>query len=106
VLVLDEPTANLDAATEAGIHKTIVDQRNAGLTVIIVTHNPATLAIVDDVIVLDQGALVCCGPIADPTIQASVAEVMRDRSWVNKETASKLRSTQETPQHVSVANDP
>ncbi len=93
VLVLDEPTANLDAATEAGIHKTIIDQRNAGLTVIIVTHNPATLAIVDDVIVLDQGALVCCGPIADPAIQASVAEVMRDRSWVNKETASKLRST-------------
>ncbi len=78
VLILDEPTANLDAATEAWIHKTIVDQRNVGRSVIIVTHNPATLAIVDDVILLEKGNLVGCGPIAKPAIQALTAEMMRD----------------------------
>jgi ABC-type multidrug transport system fused ATPase/permease subunit len=85
VLVLDEPTANLDATAEAWIKKTIVDQRNAGRTVIIVTHNPETLAIADDVIVLDKGILVCCGPIADPAIQAPVADVMRGRAYAGKE---------------------
>ena len=79
MLILDEPTANLDAATEAWIQKTIIDQRNAGRSVIIVTHDPATLAIVDDVILLEKGLLVDFGSIANPAIRASAAEMMRDR---------------------------
>jgi ABC-type multidrug transport system fused ATPase/permease subunit len=80
VLVLDEPTASLDAATNAWIRKTIVAQRNAGRTVIVVTHNAATLAIADDVIVLDHGRLVCAGPMADRAVQASAMEVMQDHT--------------------------
>jgi len=79
-LILDEPTANLDAAAEAWLQQTIVDQRNAGRTVVIVTHNASTLAIVDDVIVLEKGILFGCGPVADPAVQAAVAEAMRDRA--------------------------
>jgi ABC-type multidrug transport system fused ATPase/permease subunit len=78
VLVLDEPTANLDAATNAWIRNTIIDQRGAGRTVIIITHSPATVAIADDVIVLDKGVLVCSGSMADPTIEAQVAQIMPD----------------------------
>ena len=80
VLVLDEPTANLDAATEASLQKTIVEQRNAGRTVVIVTHDPSILAIVDDVIVLEKGSLVGFGPIANPALRAPIADVMRDRA--------------------------
>jgi ABC-type multidrug transport system fused ATPase/permease subunit len=79
-LVLDEPTANLDAVTEALIQATLVDQRNAGRTIIIVTHNAATLAIADDVIVLDKGAVVCSGPLADPAVRGPAAEAMRERT--------------------------
>jgi ABC-type bacteriocin/lantibiotic exporter with double-glycine peptidase domain len=66
VLVLDEPTANLDAATETLIRNVLVDQRDAGRTVIIVTHNPAILAIADRVVLLKQGHLVCSGSIHVP----------------------------------------
>jgi ABC-type bacteriocin/lantibiotic exporter with double-glycine peptidase domain len=76
VLVLDEPTANLDAGTEAVIHKTLADQRDAGRSVIVVTHNPSTLAIADDVIVLERGTLTGCGPIGDPAIQVLLSRIM------------------------------
>ena len=77
VLVLDEPTANLDAATETLIRNILVDQRDAGRTVVIVTHNPAILAIADRVILLKQGHLVCSGSAHDASIQARLFEETR-----------------------------
>jgi putative ABC transport system ATP-binding protein len=40
VLALDEPTSALDTGTKAGIERLIRDITNAGLTVVMVTHEP------------------------------------------------------------------
>ena len=52
VVLLDEPTAALDAATEQRVLAGIV-RAAAGRTVVLVTHRPAPLAVADRVIELD-----------------------------------------------------
>lgn len=69
VLILDEPTANLDAACEATICRAIADRRNDGCTVIAVTHSPALLALADDVIILEAGLVEKRMQAGDPTHQ-------------------------------------
>lgn len=77
VLLLDEPTASLDAATNAWIRKAIAEQRAAGRTVIVVTHDAATLAIAEDVVMLDQGRLVCAGPLVEPAVLTPVRQLLQ-----------------------------
>ncbi|WP_156745066.1 ATP-binding cassette domain-containing protein, partial [Mycobacterium sp. 1165178.9] len=50
VLLLDEPTAHLDAATEERALRAIVERARAGATVIVVGHRAPVLAIGDRVI--------------------------------------------------------
>lgn len=61
VLILDEPTSQVDKMTEAAIKhrlaKVIADK-----TLIIITHRPALLELVDRVIVLEKGKVVADGP--------------------------------------------
>jgi ATP-binding cassette subfamily C protein CydD len=57
VLLLDEPTAHLDAATEERVLRAIVERARAGATVIVVGHRAPVVAIGDRVIevVADRG---------------------------------------------------
>jgi ATP-binding cassette subfamily C protein LapB len=64
ILLMDEPTSAMDMQTEALFTKrleTIVKDR----TVIIVTHRPSLLSVVDRIVVMDQQRLVADGPKAD-----------------------------------------
>jgi ATP-binding cassette subfamily C protein CydD len=50
VLLLDEPTAHLDAATEQRVLTALVQRARAGSTVVVVAHRAPVLAIGDRVI--------------------------------------------------------
>jgi thiol reductant ABC exporter CydC subunit len=54
-VVFDEPTAHLDAATEAGIVDTILELAEDGRGVLLVSHSPYGLDRVDEVVRLDGG---------------------------------------------------
>lgn len=56
LLLLDEPTSNLDALSEASVLKALQDNR-AGKTVVIVTHRASAGAIADDTYALSHGTL-------------------------------------------------
>jgi putative ABC transport system ATP-binding protein len=53
VLALDEPTSALDTASKAGIIALIVDLAHSGLTVVMVTHDPAHTALADHVVTVE-----------------------------------------------------
>jgi ATP-binding cassette subfamily C protein CydD len=56
LLLLDEPTAHLDAASEAGIIE-VIRRAAQSTTTILASHSPALLACCDRVITLDRGRL-------------------------------------------------
>jgi ATP-binding cassette subfamily C protein CydCD len=56
VLLLDEPTAGLDAAREATVLRTLRDYADAGRAVLAVSHHPAVISAADEVVVLGAPA--------------------------------------------------
>jgi ATP-binding cassette subfamily C protein LapB len=59
--VLDEPTSAMDFSTEAQVTKRVTEFAQ-GRTVVLVTHRTSMLALVDRVVVVDQGRIVADGP--------------------------------------------
>lgn len=58
LVLLDEPTGNLDARTAAPLHNEIETlRRETGQTFVLVTHTPALAAIADRVLRLEHGRL-------------------------------------------------
>lgn len=57
VVILDEPSSRLDAATERLVHRAL-GRLLAGRTGIIVAHRLATVALADDILVLEGGEIV------------------------------------------------
>ncbi len=62
LVVLDEPNASLDAEGEAALAAALVALKQAGTTVVLVSHRPALMRHADTVAVLRDGALEVAGP--------------------------------------------
>lgn len=60
-VVLDEPNSNLDAAGEAALTRAILTLKEAGTTVVLVTHKAQILGCVDKIAVLGNGTLMHFG---------------------------------------------
>jgi PrtD family type I secretion system ABC transporter len=65
LVVLDEPDSALDLDGEAALERAIVELKRAGTTVVVVTHRPRLLGVVDKILVLRAGALEAFGPALD-----------------------------------------
>ena len=61
MLLLDEPTSAMDAQTEGQFLQHLA-QASEGHTLVVVTHRPSVLALVDRIIVVDSGKVVADGP--------------------------------------------
>lgn len=57
LIVLDEPNSNLDSAGEAALLEAIRQLREAGKTIILITHKTNIIAAVDKLLVLNEGTL-------------------------------------------------
>lgn len=61
VLLLDEPSSNLDREAEQGLAETLRDYAREN-TVMVVTHSPVLLGMCDSILVLEKGRVVMAGP--------------------------------------------
>lgn len=62
LVVLDEPNANLDAEGEALLVRSLGDLRQAGVTVVMITHKPSLVGGMDKVLVMKEGRAELFGP--------------------------------------------
>ncbi len=57
LVVLDEPSSNLDVDGDAALAECILQLKKRGTTIIIVSHRPATLGVADKILLLRDGAV-------------------------------------------------
>ncbi len=65
LVVLDEPDSALDIDGEAALERAILQLKEAGTTVVVVTHRPRLLGVADKILVLRNGAVDAFGPAAE-----------------------------------------
>ncbi|MDP4539953.1 ATP-binding cassette domain-containing protein [Qipengyuania sp. DY56-A-20] len=61
IVVFDEPTSAMDAHTETGLIQRLQDELK-GRTLVLITHRPPLLELVDRIILLDKGKIIADGP--------------------------------------------
>jgi PrtD family type I secretion system ABC transporter len=62
VVVLDEPNSNLDEEGEACLLQAVLNLKQLKSTVVLVTHKPSVLSVVDNILVMRDGQVAMCGP--------------------------------------------
>ncbi|MGH2903228.1 MAG: ABC transporter ATP-binding protein [Solirubrobacteraceae bacterium] len=97
VLILDDATSSVDASTERQI-KLALDEAMAGRTTFIVAHRLSTIALADEIVVLEHGRLVAHGNHAE-LLEAS--ELYRE--IVEKGLPDQVFLTRELPREREVS---
>ena len=73
LVVLDEPTAHLDAASEAHVLRAVEALRADGRTIVVIAHRQALISMADDVIEVRSAHDPAAGPAAREAATASAA---------------------------------
>jgi ATP-binding cassette subfamily C protein LapB len=84
VLILDEPTSNMDKATES-LLRTRLAKLAENKTLVLITHRASLLALVNRLIIIDNGRVVADGP-RDEVLEA-----------INSQTSQKRQAADPTP---------
>ena len=62
LLVLDEPNSNLDEIGEKALQDALLAAKSSGVSIVLISHRPGTVAITDRLIVLKDGRVALNGP--------------------------------------------
>jgi ATP-binding cassette, subfamily C, type I secretion system permease/ATPase len=65
LVVLDEPSSNLDTEGDAALLSCITELKQRGATVVMISHRPNTLAVADKLLILKDGTVEMFGPRND-----------------------------------------
>jgi ABC-2 type transport system ATP-binding protein len=71
LLLLDEPTVGVDAASEGRLYALLSSLRTSGMSIVLATHHlDDAAACCDDVVVMHEGRVVATGAVSDVVAQA------------------------------------
>jgi hypothetical protein len=102
VVLLDEPTTSLDQATER-IALNAIAQWGRDRTMLLVTHRPQVLQIVNRIIVMDNGKVVMDGP-RDLVLQNLMQSEQQNRAKQQANHPAVQQNTQTQPAKAASAN--
>ena len=102
VVLLDEPTTSLDQATER-IALNAIAQWGRDRTMLLVTHRPQVLQIVNRIIVMDNGKVVMDGP-RDLVLQNLMQSEQQNRAKQQANHPAVQQNTQAQPAKAASAN--
>jgi ATP-binding cassette subfamily B protein len=91
ILILDDATASVDATTEARI-RTGLREAMAGRTTIIIAHRLSTLALADELVVLDHGRVVGRGTHEQLLGTSSVYREIYEHGLLEREFAERVEA--------------
>ena len=92
VLILDEATAALDSAAERRVLEAIRRRRAEGCTIVVIAHRPSTIAVADDLVVLERGRIRWRGRY-DEAVASGVLAAAKTEPTVLGERAGGVRET-------------
>lgn len=61
LIILDEPNANLDEAGEVALASALKQAKLKGIAVVVISHRPSVLSVVDKILILQDGAVAVYG---------------------------------------------
>jgi ATP-binding cassette subfamily C protein len=62
VYIFDEPNSALDVEGSTAFNRAVTELKEAGKAVVIATHRPAALGVVDNLVLIEDGAIQTAGP--------------------------------------------
>jgi ATP-binding cassette subfamily C exporter for protease/lipase len=65
LIVLDEPNSNLDEMGEQALVHAVLDLRQRGKTIVLITHRPSAISITTKLLVMSEGSVQMFGPTKD-----------------------------------------
>jgi PrtD family type I secretion system ABC transporter len=65
LVILDEPSSNLDVDGDIALADCITELKNNGTTVVMISHRPTTINLVDKILVMREGVAEMYGPRAE-----------------------------------------
>jgi PrtD family type I secretion system ABC transporter len=78
-VILDEPNSNLDDLGEKALVQTLTRMKDQGITTIVVSHKPNLLAVVDKILMLNNGMVALYGP-KDEVIKKMMSAVQTQKA--------------------------
>jgi len=73
LVILDEPNANLDVAGEEALSNALKHAKEKKISVIVISHRPSVLTVVDKVLVVQEGKIAAYGSAKDIMAQMNIA---------------------------------